>query len=83
MKARDCNKSVVKFVWLSSAIATFLFGTNPAFANIYVELKKILKQLASYHVEAEGSGSFQIISTGAREGNNNNCALLRTKEPKI
>jgi len=37
MKARDCNKSVVKefkAVWLSSAIATFLFGIQ--LFNIYV-----------------------------------------------
>jgi len=51
---------------LSSAIATFLFGTNPALLSMSEGFENF--SIASYHVEAEGSGSFQIISTGA-EGN--------------
>lgn len=47
-----------------------LFGSNPAFADTSVEEGFESGSIAAYKSETQGSGSFQIVSGGAREGNN-------------
>ncbi len=57
-----------KALLLNSAIAASLFGSNPASADIYVEEGFESGSIASYKASIEGSGSFQIVSGGARAG---------------
>lgn len=59
-----------KALLLNSAIAASLFGSNPASADIYVEEGFESGSIAGYKSSIEGSGSFQIVSGGARAGNN-------------
>lgn len=60
---------VFKALFLNSAIAAFLFGSNPASADIYVEEGFESGSIVGYKASIEGSGSFQIVSGGARAGN--------------
>jgi hypothetical protein len=58
-----------KALVVNSAITAFLFGSNPAVAGIYVEEGFESGSIVGYEAETQGSGSFQIISGSAREGN--------------
>jgi hypothetical protein len=58
----------LKALLLTSATAAFLFGSNSV-AAIYLEESFESGSIAGYEAETQGSGSFQIVSGGAREGN--------------
>ena len=58
-----------KVLLLNSAIAAFLFGSNSAIAAIYVMQEGFESgSIAGYSAATDGSGSFQIVFGGAREG---------------
>lgn len=57
-----------KALLLSGASAAFLFGSNLA-AAVSTEEGFESGSIAGYKQEIQGSGSFQIVSGGAREGN--------------
>lgn len=58
------------FLGMSFIDVLVLLGNNPAFANTSVEEGFESGSIAGYGTATEGSGSFQIISGDAREGNN-------------
>lgn len=58
----------IRLFLLSSATAVFLFGSNQAYSAITTEGFES-GSIANYKLEAEGKGSFQVISGDSREGN--------------